>query len=44
MFKYSFTLLIALLSLVSCSDGKLSSSQAHDLVEAALQERFSLQP
>ena len=38
MFKYSFTLLIALLSLVSCSDGKLSSSEAHDLVEAALQD------
>ena len=38
MSKYSFTLLIALLSLVSCSDGKLSPSQAHDLVEAALQD------
>ena len=36
--RHTLTLLVALLSLVACSDGKLSPSQAHDLVEAALQD------
>ena len=36
--RHTLILLAALLSLVACSDGKLSPSQAHDLVEAALQD------